>query len=110
MPEEARVAAEIEIESALLNESEDEWAILEHDDHDEEQLEIPSAAPSAAEHVGVPSEAPTAAELSEAQAASEPTEKLRALRILYGTLQSEVLPRMWPLVRTSKFPKYSGSD
>ena len=60
MPEEAPVAAENEIGSALLNESEDDWAILEHEDHDEEQLEIPSAAPSAAE-------------LSEAPAASEPT-------------------------------------
>ena len=67
-------------------------ANLEHEDHDEEQLEIPSTATSAAEHVGVPLEALAAAELSEAPGASEPatpanrmTEKLRALRILYGT-------------------------
>ena len=91
MSEEALVAAEIEIESGLLNESEDDWVILKHEDHDEEQLEIPSATPSAAEHLGVPSEAPAASELSEAPA-SEPatlanrmTETLRALRIPFGT-------------------------
>ena len=104
------------IESALLNEFEDEWAILEHEDHDEEQLEIPSAAPSAAEHLGVPSEATTAAALSEAPVASEQSEAPAASKpatpanrmteSMEPALQGEVLPRMWSLVRTSKFPKY----
>ena len=103
-------------QSALLNEFEDDWAILEHEDHDEEQLEIPSAAPSAAEHLGVPSEATTAAALSEAPAASEQSEAPAASKpathanrmteSMEPALQGEVLPRMWSLVRTSKFPKY----
>ena len=81
--EEAPVVAEIEIEAAFLNVSEDDWAILEHEDHEEEHLEMPSEAPTAAEQPEVPLEARTAAE--PATLANRMTEKLRALRILHGS-------------------------